>query len=211
MRALGFSEEGRQLSQCFTLDVENGHFIKAKAAELLESLGHVLTGQNKRKTIDDSVGLWLTTRKNSGVFFALVSPTYPEYVGYRALDELESIYAGFLRTHDLARLKEESTRLLAKFNRPENFDKLTAAHQNVRNLTKDVQENIDKLVANDENLNELDSKARQMKETANLFNKKADQLKKTLWWRNMRLWIIIIAVVIAIVVLIVLLVVLLKP
>ena len=205
-KSLGISEDGHTLTKYFTKEYSNGQQITSEAAEVLESAGNALAANNSRLTVLGNLGTWFMVRKGERIFCALTAPDYPERIGYKALEDLQKAHLDFTEAHDLDTLSRECNYIIDTYNKPESFDKLSAAHKNINDLRLDVQKNIDKLVANDENLNELDSKARKMKENANLFNKNAVSLERTLWWKNIRLWCIIGATLIAIIVLIVLLV-----
>ena len=110
--------------------------------------------------------------------------------------------------NDLKQLKDEGNRLLDKFNRPQDFDKLTQAQANVDDLKRGVQENVNKLITNQDELNDLEHQTNEMRDTAGKFEKNAKSLEREMCMRKVKYTIIIVGIVIAIVLIIVLSVVL---
>ena len=205
MNSIGISEDLHSITQIVTRAGKDSRAITVEAADMLENLSNVLLSNNSRKTIDGHVGKWVTVKKANAAYFALVDLNYPERVGYKALDEADETYRQFLENHNLSALKAKLNSILEKYIRPEEFDRLAQANRNVDDLVVNVQGNLDKLVKGDENLNELDENARKLHQEAQTYNKNANSLKKTLWWRNVWFWVMIAALVIGIVILIVLL------
>ena len=106
--------------------------------------------------------------------------------------------------NDLKQLKDEGIRLLDKFNRPQDFDKLSQAQANVDDLKRGVQENVNKLITNQDELNDLEEQTNQMKDPAGKFEKNAKSLEREMFWRKVKYTAIIVGVVIAIILIIVL-------
>jgi len=66
-----------------------------------------------------------------------------------------------------------------------------------------MNDNITKMVNNQENLENLSDKADKMKTTSNQFKKSATTIKRNMWWKNMKLNLIIAVVVIVILIIII--------
>ncbi len=111
---------------------------------------------------------------------------------------------------DVKQLKDEGAKLLDKFNKPQDFDKLSQAQDNVHKLKQDVQGNINKLITNQDDLNDLEDQTNQMRDTAGKFEKNAKSLEREMFWRKIKYTAIIVGIVLAIVLIIVLSVVLSK-
>lgn len=105
-------------------------------------------------------------------------------------------------------LKVEGQKLLEKFNKPQGFDKLAQVQHNVDSARVEMQQNVNKLVTNQEDLNLLEDQTKGLKENATKFESNAKGLEREMFWRKVKYTAIIIGVVIAIVVIIVLAVVL---
>ena len=200
--AVGVSVDTKTLTHIHAKEGADSRSISIEATELLENLANFLLSANSRKTIDGTMGKWLTLRKSKASFFALVSSSYPERVGYKALEDTSNFFNSSSSSGDIEAFLEE---LIGKYNSPENFDKLTAVNAKVDDLKADVQGNLNRLVMNDDNLNELDENAKKLHDEAHMFSKNSKSLKRVLWWRNVWFWVMVIGVAVGVIVLIVLL------
>ena len=205
MNAIAVSEDSRTLTHLSTRAGSDPKQISSEAQDVAESLSNLLLATNSRKVIDGTSGKWLTVKKPEAVFLALVASRYSERVGYQALEEAWGIFSGFLINQDASGLNFQLQSLLERYNSPESLDKLALANQRVDDLTLGVRRNLDTLIANDGNLNELDENARRLHAEAAAFNKNANTLKRTLWWKNVWFWVIVALVVAGVIVLVVLL------
>ena len=121
---------------------------------------------------------------------------------------MDANYEIFIGTSDLKELKNQGEALLAKYNQPEQFDKLAQAQNSVNMIKGEVQQNINTLVAHHDDLNTLEGQTQDMKENAEMFDKNAKSLEREMFWRKVKYTAIIVLIVIAIIVTIVLAVVL---
>ena len=119
-------------------------------------------------------------------------------------------YESFLANNDFNALKENGQKLLEKYAKPENFDKLALAQNNVNEIKVEMQQNVNKLIKNQDELDTLEGQTQDMKDNAQTFDKNAKSLERELFWRKVKYTAIIIAIVIAIILIIVLSVVLTK-
>ena len=109
---------------------------------------------------------------------------------------------------DLARLKDDGKQMLERYARPENFDKLAQAQNNVDTLKVDMQQNVNKLLAKQDDLNTLEEQTHELRGNAEAFDKNAKDLEREMFWRKIKYAAIIAAIIIAIILIIVLSVVL---
>eukprot|EP00004_Rigifila_ramosa_P003809 TRINITY_DN1407_c0_g1_i1.p1 TRINITY_DN1407_c0_g1~~TRINITY_DN1407_c0_g1_i1.p1 ORF type:complete len:110 (-),score=25.11 TRINITY_DN1407_c0_g1_i1:37-327(-) len=65
----------------------------------------------------------------------------------------------------------------------------------VDEVTGIMKKNIDQVLVNQENLQSLESKTQDLSQEAQQFRKQATQLKKEMWWKNMKLNLIIFLVI----------------
>ena len=82
---------------------------------------------------------------------------------------------------------------------------MAAAHKNVEEITVGVKGNLEKLVVNNENISDLEDQSAKMRDTADQFKKQSKSLERTLWWKNIKLYVYLGIGIIAVIVLIVLL------
>ena len=76
--------------------------------------------------------------------------------------------------------------LKSKYNKPEEFDKLTAANTKIEAIQVQLKDNINDLAVNQHNLGDLEDKANEVNMTAKDFQGKAGDLEKILWWRKVK-------------------------
>ena len=111
---------------------------------------------------------------------------------------MDSHFELFLRSNDLPWLKNKGEGLLQKFNNPEQFDRLAAAQTNVNQIKGEVQNNVNTLVARQEDLNTLEEQTNEMRENAAGFEKNSKALERELFWRKVKYTAIIVLIVVAI-------------
>ncbi|KAJ2735712.1 Vesicle membrane receptor protein (v-SNARE) [Coemansia sp. BCRC 34962] len=75
--------------------------------------------------------------------------------------------------------------------------------QEVDKVVDIMNENIQMVMARGENLKDLDDRTGQLNDGAAQFRRNAADVRKTMWWRNMRLRIIVAGVVVLLVIVIV--------
>ncbi|XP_064162205.1 vesicle-associated membrane protein 3, partial [Anguilla rostrata] len=63
--------------------------------------------------------------------------------------------------------------------------------------------NVDKVLERDQKLSELDDRADALQAGASQFETNAAKLKRKYWWRNMKMWGILIAVILIIIIIII--------
>jgi len=88
-----------------------------------------------------------------------------------------------------------------------NPEKTTKEKELIKQVdeVKDIMNNnISKMVKNIDNLEVLHDKSDQMKESSNQFRKGATTMKNKMWWKNIKLQLIILCVIIVIIVIIIL-------
>merc|ERR1712046_308618 len=66
-----------------------------------------------------------------------------------------------------------------------------------------MRENVEKVIDRDIKLSELDDRADALQQGASQFETQAAKLKRKYWWKNMQMWIILIAIGLIVVVIIV--------
>lgn len=55
-----------------------------------------------------------------------------------------------------------------------------------------MRQNVESVIDRDVKLSELDSRADNLRQGANMFETHAGQLKRKYWWKNMKMWFILI-------------------
>ena len=117
-------------------------------------------------------------------------------------------YQSFESSSNLTKLKEDGQAILDKYSKPESFDKLAQAQNNVDGLKIDMQQNVNKLLEKQDDLNTLEEQTNELRGNAEAFDKNAKDLEREMFWRKIKYAAIIAAIIIAIILIIVLSVVL---
>jgi t-SNARE complex subunit (syntaxin) len=86
----------------------------------------------------------------------------------------------------------------------------TAASKRLQHTQAQVDEvvdimrtNVEKVLERDQKLSELDDRADALQQGASQFEQQAGKLKRKFWWKNCKMWAIIIGVIIVIIIVII--------
>ena len=200
----GISEDIGTITQIFVKKNENISEITEEAQNILENLENLLLTNLDRKNITGDLGQWCCTRENNIAYFTLVDFNYPDRLSYSMLKELNLIYEDFNERSDLSEMKKNGYELLNKYNNPEKFDKMSKAEQGVKDVKNGMQENIDKLITNQEDLSELEMQTGKMRDTAQKFQKGSKSLERTMFWKKIKMIAYIIGLVLIVIIILVL-------
>jgi len=81
--------------------------------------------------------------------------------------------------------------------------RLQQTQAQVNEVVDIMRVNVDKVLERDNKLSELDSRADHLQAGASQFEASAGKLKRKFWWKNMKMWLILIGVIVAIILIIV--------
>ncbi|XP_059385836.1 vesicle-associated membrane protein 3-like [Carassius carassius] len=84
-----------------------------------------------------------------------------------------------------------------------NNRKLQQTQAQVDEVVDIMRVNVDKVLERDQKLSELDDRADALQAGASQFETNAAKLKRKYWWKNCKMWAILIAVVLVIIVIII--------
>lgn len=131
------------------------------------------------------------------VVLCLADEAFPRRIAFLYL---EDIYSRFLERYStlLPKLisfgaKDFSETLLARmdyFNSDSKGDKLEALKTNLGQLRTVMIDNIDKVLARGEKVEMLVKKTEVMSENAVVMRKRSTQLRKKMWWRNVKTYLL---------------------
>ncbi|VDI63650.1 vesicle-associated membrane protein 3 [Mytilus galloprovincialis] len=77
-------------------------------------------------------------------------------------------------------------------------------HKSMRGEVVDIMRvNVDKVLERDTKISELDDRAEALQQGASQFEASAGKLKRKFWWKNCKMWAILIAVILVIIIIIV--------
>lgn len=86
----------------------------------------------------------------------------------------------------------------------ESADKSKKVQDQVNDVTKIMEQNVQDAMKRGEQLEDLEAKTAALEEGSRAFSKNTGKVKSNLWWANMKYWAILIGVIVAIILLIVL-------
>ncbi|KAJ8259491.1 hypothetical protein GJAV_G00169920 [Gymnothorax javanicus] len=81
--------------------------------------------------------------------------------------------------------------------------KLQQTQAQVDEVVGIMRVNVDKVLERDQKLSELDDRADALQAGASQFETNAAKLKRKYWWKNMKMWGILIAVIVIVIVIII--------
>ena len=119
---------------------------------------------------------------------------------------MEEVFSKFTQNGDLNKLKKESSAILKKYNKPVNFDRLAGAQVAVDNLKQEIGQNINQLVAQQDDLSQLEGQTDMLKEGASKFEKNSKSVERQMFWKKIKYGAAIVAIVIVIIVIIILII-----
>ena len=89
---------------------------------------------------------------------------------------------------------------------PRNPGQQQVGDARIQQIRDDVEEaqaimadNVQNMIENIEKAEDIEEQTNRLRDNADQFKKGAGKLKKTMWWRNVKLWIILILVVVVII------------
>jgi len=81
--------------------------------------------------------------------------------------------------------------------------KLQQTQAQVDEVVGVMRTNVDKVLERDQKLSELDDRADALQQGASQFETQAAKLKRKYWWKNCKMWAILITVILAIIIIII--------
>lgn len=137
------------------------------------------------------------------IFISYVDDSYPERLVFQMFEEIkaEEILSMIndstkeLNPNGRQKLKE----VIDKYQEREKVDKIGEIQNDVNDVKKEVKKNIDKMVENVEDVEKLEMKANLLKDACQEYNKDAKEIRKITWWKNFKLWIILISIILIII------------
>eukprot|EP01016_Furgasonia_blochmanni_P021922 TRINITY_DN2402_c0_g1_i7.p1 TRINITY_DN2402_c0_g1~~TRINITY_DN2402_c0_g1_i7.p1 ORF type:complete len:307 (+),score=68.73 TRINITY_DN2402_c0_g1_i7:55-975(+) len=176
---------------------------KKNAVNLSRKLGSANLQPEERQKVKNDKGNWYCTVDNNRILYAvLVEAGYQERYSYMCIKEFQDIIFKKPDYHlgsdaEVTKLlKGEGEKILKKYNDPAAWDKLAAAQKNVDELTGVVENDIRKMTDNAKQLDNLQGKTEKMKNVSKEFQKNTKEVKDIMWWRNMKLMIILAVLII---------------
>jgi Synaptobrevin len=173
---------------------DNASSYTKEAIKIKDKMIQAELNPNERKKIVSKNGAWICEADGNNILYmVLIAQDYPERLGYQLINEFKRGLSDVPNYYNAS--AAEITRsyegkfmeLSKKYNNPASFDSMTSVTGKVDVATKKMEDNIKKALENQQDLNNVNAKTENLKNLAEEFNENADELRKIMYWRNMKL------------------------
>ncbi|CAD8082803.1 unnamed protein product [Paramecium sonneborni] len=172
---------------------------------ILEHMSQINPRAEERVTLKTANGVWRYKLDDNKIAYALLSTeSYPDRQIHAMIREIEKELKKMPEYFDSQPNDVEKyakiwmKQLHEKYDNLAGVDKVYAAQQNVEQVQIVMEENIHKMINNGQQLDNLDEKAEQMRVQSKQFHQQSHELAKIMYWRNMKLKILIGLIVLAV-------------
>ena len=151
---------------------------------------------NERKKIIGKSGNWMCECDGNNILYICCvepEPDYPERLAYAFLSEMRKTLSEVpnyfsLPASDVTKAYNATfQKVSAKFNDPKSFDSMSSVTSKVDLATKKMEDNIKQALSNQQDLTSVQSRTDHLLAEAKDLNDNADELRKVMYWRNMKL------------------------
>jgi len=138
---------------------------------------------------------WIFNYISSGplVYLCVTDQSYPGRLAFAYLERIQNETRGKNTGFDAILRKE------AEFFSNSQPDKVQKVMGQIAEVKEIMTENIEAVLKRGEKLEDLMVKTERMNDSAYKFRNQSRSLKRAMWWQNVKLWIIIIAVILAVI------------
>mmetsp|Transcript_13277 Transcript_13277/g.45936 ORF Transcript_13277/g.45936 Transcript_13277/m.45936 type:complete len:224 (-) Transcript_13277:652-1323(-) len=194
--------------------VASSYTSKRAAPETVETVKRVLTSGNLRPktqltvTVNDTVGALHLMGGTSDVLAVVTSASYPRRSAFKLLAELREVVSAEVAEGAVdAMTKENELRTLVsggfrekccQYDDLASVDKVTAVSAQVEDVKMQMEGNIGRMLENAENLSAVENKTEVLRAGAAQFSKRSEQVKRILWWRNVKVKMIVLLLVLCV-------------
>ena len=144
-------------------------------------------------TVDQTIGTLPLAAGGVDVLAVITAPEYPRRSAFKLLDEIREMVKEAVRgAEDIAaasrdgELQGAMPTLASTCRRYEDLgevDKLTAVSLQVEDVKATMEGNINKMLDNAETVGAVEDKAEALRDGAQQFQRRSDNIKRAMWWR----------------------------
>eukprot|EP01038_Epipyxis_sp_PR26KG_P009136 gene9136-12322_t len=154
-------------------------------------------GQLAWHLIADDLGL---------IYIVICQASYPQRCAHMCLEELQRTFvakagdkATTARDRQLDKLCSSLLlKICQKYDNLAEVDKLAAVAKKVETVKLVMQENVDIALQNCVKLETIERAAEELQQQAGVFKRNANELKNKMWWKNIKMKLIIAAIILVI-------------
>lgn len=151
---------------------------------------------------------WHIIADDSALIYIMITKSnYPQRCAHAGLEELQKSFiskAGEKATTAKDKALDKScgpvlSKICEKFDNVSEVDKLASVSRKVDSVKLVMQENVDLALQNCVKLESIEKAAEDLQQQAGVFKRSAHDLKKKMWWKNIRMQLCIGFIVLAII------------
>ena len=150
---------------------------------------------------------WHLIADDQGLIYILICKiSYPPRCAQACLEELQRSF--ITKAGDKASTAKDRgldkacaqllQKICQKYDNVAEVDKLASVAKKVDTVKLVMQENVDLALKNCVKLESIERQAEDLQQQAGIFKRNANELKKKMWWKNIKLWLIIGTIVLII-------------
>jgi hypothetical protein len=160
---------------------------------------NILPGKHYSFTVGQ-VAWHLIQDDNSLIYILICQQSYPQRVAITCLEEVQRQFCSKVDVHKAATAKDGAfsrtcaqlfQKICDKYDNLSEVDKLSAVSKKVETVKLTMQENVDLALQNCVKLETIEAAAEELQQQAGVFKKSAHDLKNKMWWKNIKMWLII--------------------
>lgn len=162
-------------------------------------------GQHRRLTITDrDVGTIHYESDPECIYMLMCASDYDQRTAFKLLDEVRRVFTGLFSATVIsaarhsglsATSRDAFVAVCDKYNAPQNVDKVANVALQVNDVKDVMQDNIQSVLRNQDNIETLLDQTDTMKNEANGFQRSANRAKDKMWWKNVKMQIVIVVLV----------------
>ena len=188
---------------CYATEKKNENAFKQEATIIMGKVKPMELKPEERQKIKTPNGAWfIKVDKNQIISLALCTADYPERHAFRLIEEgqkeIEQVpnYNQASPDDMSKKAKKWLVDIVKKYDDLKQIDSLYAAQDNVNQITNVMGDNMKKMLENVNNLDNIEKKSSELKSSASLFEKQSTEMNQVMYWRMMRMRIIIALIII---------------
>ncbi|QDZ21801.1 hypothetical protein A3770_06p43190 [Chloropicon primus] len=158
--------------------------------------GNLTSGQRLSITVDKVIGTLHILTNSSDAVLGVFSEAVPRRSAFEVLESTSAfvkdqvtpdLLAGATKEGDLDRFCKEKFRDICTKHRNLGSDKMSKIGVKIEEVKMVVEQNINRVLQNAEDLEAVETKSEILRQDAQQFQRRGENIKRALWWRNFKL------------------------
>mmetsp|Transcript_22382 Transcript_22382/g.26973 ORF Transcript_22382/g.26973 Transcript_22382/m.26973 type:complete len:224 (+) Transcript_22382:295-966(+) len=183
------------------------HRDKNTSPECSETVSRVLSSGNVNPntqltvTVNAQIGTLHLAAEEVDVVSVVTAANYPRRTAFQLLAEVREYVTSNVTPDMITQASSEEElkgtcktflgEVFAKYNDLASVDKLTAVNLQIEDVKTVMEGNINRVLENAESLSNIEDKSDNLRHGAQQFARKSEDLRRLLWWRNLKMKLIV--------------------